>query len=85
MTLLKTEMFINNSGCLVFNESSYPKLQAMLVCALLELGLGELTTAWELSGIALRMGIDLGFDSFIYDDSDKEIDNLRNLVFWGVI
>ena len=45
----------------------------------------ELTTAWELSGIALRMGIDLGFDSFIYDDSDKEIDNLRNLVFWGVI
>ena len=83
LTLLKTEMFINNSGCLVFNESSYPKLQAMLVCALLELGLGELTTAWELSGIALRMGIDLGFDSFIYDGSDKEIDNLRNLVFWG--
>ena len=33
----------------------------------------ELTTAWELSGIALRMGIDLGFDSFIYDGSDKKL------------
>ena len=83
LTLLKTEMFIDSSGCLTFNESSYPKLQAMLVSALLELGLGELTTAWELSGFALRMGLDLGFDNFVKDGPDKDVNDLKNLVFWG--
>lgn len=83
LSFLEHIMFIDNAGNLSLNESSYPKVQGMLLCALVELLLGELTKAWQLSGFALRMGLDLGFDNFIRDGPDKDVNDLKSLVFWG--
>ncbi|RCK63863.1 TY1 enhancer activator [Candida viswanathii] len=83
LSFLEHITFTDNNGNLSFNESSYPKVQGLLLCALVELLLGELTTAWQLSGLALRMGLDLGFNNFVKDGPDKEVNDLKMLVFWG--
>ncbi|RCK63310.1 TY1 enhancer activator [Candida viswanathii] len=83
LSFLEHITFTDNNGNLSFNESSYPKVQGLILCALVELLLGELTTAWQLSGLALRMGLDLGFNNFVKDGPDKEVNELKTLVFWG--
>lgn len=43
-------------------ESSIPKLQTLLCLAFYDLGRGELTSCWLLSGLAFRVGFDFGFE-----------------------
>lgn len=46
----------------VMGHSSISKLQSLLCLALYDLGRGELTRCWLLSGLAFRMGLDIGFE-----------------------
>lgn len=43
-------------------ESSIPKFQTLLCLAFYDLGRGELTSCWLLSGLAFRVGFDFGFE-----------------------
>lgn len=69
------------------------KLQTLLCLALYDLGRGELTSCWLLSGLAFRIGLDLGFEldpkqwnasfpipkSSLQTDSPS-LDNLTNII-----
>lgn len=46
----------------VMAHSSISKLQSLLCLALYDLGRGELTRCWLLSGLAFRMGLAIGFE-----------------------
>lgn len=46
----------------IIKESSINKLQTLLCLALYDLGRGELTSCWLLSGMAFRVGLDFGFE-----------------------
>ncbi|RLV94808.1 hypothetical protein JA1_001584 [Spathaspora sp. JA1] len=67
----------------ILNKSSYPKLIAILLNAIFELSRGELSSAWLLSGLSFRMGLDLGFNDYTKEEPDEGINDLKNLVYWG--
>lgn len=79
---LKSEYFYDTSKLLIFksnedrcftDESSIANLQALLCLALYDIGRGNLTSGWLLSGLAFRMGFEFGFE---LDPKDWQILNL---------
>lgn len=54
-------------------ELSIIKLQTLLCLALYDLGRGELTSCWLLSGLAFRIGFDVGFER------DPKLWNVQNV------
>lgn len=82
---------------IVFDEQSIAKIttvQALLCLAFYELGNGENQLAWYFSGLAIRVGYDMGFqldpkvwitDDSIHDNqelSDSELE-IRSRIYWG--
>ncbi|KAG7662780.1 uncharacterized protein J8A68_003703 [[Candida] subhashii] len=63
-----------------FNGSTYPRLLALILNAVYDLNRGELTSTWQLSGMAFRMGFDLGFNDFSKEGPNP---NLKCMVYWG--
>lgn len=79
---LKSDYFYNHAKSLVFksnenlcftNETSITKLQTLLCLALYDIGRGNLTSGWLLSGLAFRIGFDFGFE---LDPKEWQILNL---------
>lgn len=82
---------------IVFEEQSIAKIttvQALLCLAFYELGNGENQLAWYFSGLAIRVGYDMGFQLdpkvWITDDSINENQDLsdseleiRSRIYWG--
>ncbi|CDO95313.1 unnamed protein product [Kluyveromyces dobzhanskii CBS 2104] len=82
---------------IVFEEQSIAKIttvQALLCLAFYELGNGENQLAWYFSGLAIRVGYDMGFQLdpkvWITDESINENQNLsdseleiRSRIYWG--
>ncbi|CAH6723375.1 activatory protein Cha4p [[Candida] jaroonii] len=60
--LAKQRLFANGDEKFFIRESSICKLQTLLCLAFYDLGRGELASGWLLSGLAFRMGHDLGFE-----------------------
>lgn len=82
---------------IVFDEQSIAKIttvQALLCLAFYELGNGENQLAWYFSGLAIRVGYDMGFQLdpkvWITEDSihenqvlsDSELE-IRSRIYWG--
>ncbi|EGW32553.1 uncharacterized protein SPAPADRAFT_138844 [Spathaspora passalidarum NRRL Y-27907] len=65
------------------SKSSYPKLVALVLNAFFELNRGELSSAWQLSGMSFRMGFDLGLHDSTKEEPDEAMNNLKNLTYWG--
>ncbi|KAK6455441.1 uncharacterized protein RJT20DRAFT_47180 [Scheffersomyces xylosifermentans] len=66
-------------------SSSFPRLQALLFLALCELSRGELTSSWQFTGMAFRMGIELGFDNSHKKCFNQDLEKLKNKLYWGCI
>ncbi|CAH6723373.1 activatory protein Cha4p [[Candida] jaroonii] len=60
--LAKQRLFTNGDEKYFIRESSICKLQTLLCLAFYDLGRGELASGWLLSGLAFRMGHDIGFE-----------------------
>lgn len=58
----KSLVFKSNEDLCFTNETSITKLQTLLCLALYDIGRGNLTSGWLLSGLAFRMGFDFGFE-----------------------
>lgn len=84
--------FFDLSRQYIFNDltSRIPTMQALICLAFFELGENNRSSAWLLSGIGIRMGMDIGFHLepskwFIKNSSmltSHDI-NVRRRVFWG--
>ncbi|KAH3663953.1 hypothetical protein OGAPHI_004667 [Ogataea philodendri] len=59
--LAKSGIFENGDNCFI-HESQISKLQTLLCLAMYDLGKGDFTSCWLLSGLAFRMGFELGFE-----------------------
>ncbi|KAG7911791.1 hypothetical protein KL906_001112 [Ogataea polymorpha] len=59
--LAKSGIFENGDDCFI-HESRISKLQTLLCLAMYDLGKGDFTSCWLLSGLAFRMGFELGFE-----------------------
>ncbi|CCC70301.1 hypothetical protein NCAS_0E02310 [Naumovozyma castellii] len=79
---------------LVFDENSVAKIttvQALLCLAFYELGKGNNQLAWYFSGLAIRVGYDMGFqlDPKVWytDDTDVQLTaselKIRSRIYWG--
>ena len=64
-------------------NSSFPRMQTLLLLALYELSKGELTSSWQFTGMAFRMGIDVGFDNSNKKCIDPDLSKLKNKLYWG--
>ncbi|KAF3990207.1 hypothetical protein FT663_02218 [Candidozyma haemuli var. vulneris] len=60
-------------------KSSIPLAQAYMLLAAHEFSLGKVTSGWQLSGSAMRMGFDLGF----HHQSGPETDARKNRLLFG--
>lgn len=56
-----------------------PLAQAYMLLAAHEFSLGKVTSGWQLSGSAMRMGFDLGF----HHHNDPNISPIKNRLFFG--
>ncbi|CUM53032.1 unnamed protein product [Debaryomyces fabryi] len=61
-SISKTKVLEIANGEHFITESSITKLQTLLCLAFYDLGRGELTSSWLLSGLAFRVGFDFGFE-----------------------
>ncbi|CUM57713.1 unnamed protein product [Debaryomyces tyrocola] len=85
--------YYNKARRIVFDKLNVPKIttiQTLLCLAFYDLGEGDNSSAWLLSGIAFRMGIDIGFqlnpqnwhinNKDVLSAQDIEI---RKRIYWG--
>lgn len=81
---------------LVFDEQSVPRIttvQALLCLAFYELGKGNNQIGWYLSGLAIRVGYEMGFQLdpqvWITEDNDPKMKltkselEIRSRIYWG--
>ncbi|KAK6197334.1 uncharacterized protein RJT21DRAFT_123129, partial [Scheffersomyces amazonensis] len=66
-----------------FEASSFPRIQSLVILAIHDLGKGNLTTSWQLTGLAFRMGSDVGFDNSFKVLDNEELGKLKNKLYWG--
>lgn len=85
--------YYNRAKRMIFNKLNLPKIttiQALLCLAFYDLSEGDNSSAWLLSGIAFRMGIDIGFQ---LNPQNWHINNkqrlsaqdleIRKRIYWG--
>lgn len=91
--VLESSKYYDKAKKIIFDKLSVPTIttiQSLLCLAFYDLGEGNNSSAWLLSGIAFRMGIDIGFqlnpqnwhinNKQILLDHDVEI---RKRIYWG--
>lgn len=87
----KSRHFYQQSKSLLFNkldQTSIASMQALLCLSFYDISHGYNSSGWMLSGIAIRMGYDLGFqlnpNSWYMNESITPLDcSIRSRIYWG--